>query len=108
VQADDGLAAGVADAVDVAGWGEAADVARVVVVCTDQVELVVIEILVLDALQDTDDAPGDVVVDTGGLAGSPDQAEDGEGAVGLDVQDVAGGPVGVATALVGGQDVRAG
>jgi hypothetical protein len=83
------------DAVDVAGWGEAADVARVVVAGADRVELGVVELFVLDPLQYADDAPDDVVVDAGGLTGPPDQAEDGAGAVGLGVQEVAGGRSGL-------------
>jgi hypothetical protein len=63
---------------------------------------------VLDAVQHAHDAPGDVVVDPGALAGSPDQTEDGECPVGLGVQYVAGGPAGVTAALAGGQDAGAG
>src|SRR5213079_778519 len=108
VQADGGFAAGVADAVDVTGRGEAADLARVVVSYTHRVERFVEQFFVLGALQDAHDAPGDVVVDPGALAGAPDQAEDGERAVGLGVQEMTGGPAGLAAALAGGQDAGAG
>ena len=47
------------------------------------------ELLVLDALDDAERAPGDVVVDARELAGPPDQADDRERSVGLDVQGVA-------------------
>jgi hypothetical protein len=49
-----------------------------------------------------------VVVDPGALAGSPDQAEDGERAVGFGVQEVIGGSAGLTAALVGGQDAGVG
>src|SRR4051812_13902785 len=66
VQGDGGLVADVADAVDVAGRGEGADLAgRVRVVAgLDQGRAVVgerIEILVLHAGQDAEHAPGHVV-----------------------------------------------
>ena len=68
----------------------------------------VVEVFVLDALQDACDAPGDVVMDPGALAGPPDQAENGERAVGFGVQDVTGGPAGLTAALAGGQDAGVG
>jgi hypothetical protein len=76
-------------AVDVAGRREAVDVADVVVAAADQVEVGVEEILVLDALDDAEHAPRHVVVDARELAGLPDEPDDREGAVGLDVQRVA-------------------
>ena len=54
----------------------------------DQVQLGVEEVLVLDTLDDAERAPGDVVVDPGDLPGPPDQSDDRERAVGLDVQGV--------------------
>src|SRR5215218_8745983 len=59
VDGDGGLVGGVVDAVDVAGWREAADVAGVVVALADQVEVGVEEFLVFDALDDAEHAPGD-------------------------------------------------
>ena len=47
------------------------------------------ELLVLDALDDTEDAPGHVVVDRRDLPGAPDEADDRERAVRLGVQGVA-------------------
>src|SRR5215213_1895135 len=83
-----GLIGGVAHPVDVAGWCEAADVADLVVVAADQVQVGVEQLLVLDAPDDAEDAPGDVVVDPGELAGPPDQGDDRERAVRLVVQVV--------------------
>ena len=95
-------------AVDVAGRREAADVADVVVALADHVQVGVEQLLVLDALDDAEHAPGDVVVDPRELAGSPDQGDDRERAVGLDVQRVAAVAVRRAEALRGGQHVRGG
>ena len=67
------VVARVVDAVDVAGRREAADVADVVVALADQVEVGVEELLVLDALDDAEHAPRQVVVDARHLAGPPDQ-----------------------------------
>src|SRR5882757_8740922 len=108
VQADGDLVADIADAVDVAGRREAADLAGRVVPRTNGVERFVEQFLVLDARQHAHDAPGDVVVDPGGLPGAPDQAEEGERPVGLGVQQVARDPVGLAETLVGRQDLGAG
>jgi nitrate reductase NapAB chaperone NapD len=47
---------------DVAGRREAADVADVVLVAADQVQVDVEQLLALDALDDAEDAPGQVVV----------------------------------------------
>ena len=88
VDRDRGLVGGVVHAVDVPRRREAADVADVVVALADHVEVGVEQLLVLDALDDAEDAPGDVVVDPGDLAGPPDQGDDRERAVGLDVQVV--------------------
>src|SRR5581483_7517700 len=87
---------------------EPADLARIAVPRTDEAEFVVVEFLVLDTRQDAHHAPGDVVVDPGALAGSPDQAEDGERTVGFGVQDVTGGPAGLTAALAWGQDAGVG
>ena len=95
-------------AVDVAGRREAADVADVVVAAADQVQVGVEQLLVLDALDDAERAPRDVVVDPGELAGPPDQGDDRERSVGLDVQRVAAVAVRRAEALLGGQHVRGG
>jgi hypothetical protein len=94
--------------VDVAGRREAADVADMVVALADQVQIGVEELLVLDTLDDAEHAPGDVVVDPGDLPGPPDQADDREGSVRLDVQVVGGVVVGRAEPLLGGQHVRCG
>ena len=99
---------GVVDAVDVARGREAADVADVVVALADEVEVGVEQLLVLDALDDAEHAPGQVVVDARDLAGAPDEADDRERVVGLDVQDVAAVGLGRAEALLGGQHVGAG
>src|SRR5918997_7161118 len=84
-----GLIGGVVHAVDVAGRREAADVADVVVALADQIQIGVEELLVLDTLDDAERAPGDVVVDPRDLPGPPDQGDDRERAVRLDVQGVA-------------------
>ena len=55
----------------------------------DEVEVGVEQLLVLDALDDAEHAPGQVVVDARDLSGPPDQGDDRERAVGLDVQRVA-------------------
>src|SRR4051812_42356769 len=94
VDRDRGLVAGVVHAVDVAGRREAADVADVVVALADHVEVGVEELLVLDPLDDAEHAPGDVVVDAGDLTGPPDEGDDRERSVRLDVQRVAGVLVG--------------
>src|SRR3954447_13384901 len=108
VDRDRGLLGGVVHAVDVARWSEAADVADVVVAAADHVAVGVEELLVLDAPDDTERAPRDVVVDACELAGPPDQGDDREGSVGLDVQRMAAVAVGRAQALRGGQHVRGG
>src|SRR4051812_23514285 len=108
VDRDRGRVAGVVHAVDVAGRREAADVAGPVLVAADQVQAGVEQLLVLDALDDAEDAPGDVVVDPGELAGPPDQGDDRERAVRLAVQVVGAVLVGRAEALLGGQDVGGG
>ena len=95
-------------AVDVAGRREAADVADVVLAAADQVQVGVEQLLVLDALDDSERAPRDVVVDARVLAGPPDQRDDRERSVGLDVQRVAAVAVRRAQLLLGGQDVRGG
>src|SRR5215210_1666053 len=84
----------VVHAVDVAGRREAADVAGVVVALADHVEVGVEQLLVLDALDDAEHAPGDVVVDASDLPGPPDQGDDRERSVRLDVQVVGGVVVG--------------
>src|SRR5918996_915678 len=87
---------------------EAADVADVVGAPPDQVEVGVEQLLVLDALDDSERAPRDVIVDARELAGPPDQSDDRERSVGLDVQRVADVVVRRAEALRGGQHVRGG
>src|SRR4051794_5068744 len=78
VDRDRGLLTSVEDPVDVAGRREAADVADVVVAAPDEVEVGVEQLLVLDALNDGECAPRDVIVDARELAGPPDQPDDGE------------------------------
>src|SRR3954470_24186895 len=73
VNRDRGLRGGVVHAMDVAGGREAADVADVVVALADQVEIGVEQLLVLDALDDAEDAPREVTVDPGELPGPPDE-----------------------------------
>src|SRR3954447_9989663 len=90
VARDRGLLAGVVDAVDVARRREAADIADVVVARPDRVEVGVEQLLVLDALDDAEHAPRDVVVDARELAGPPDESDDRERPVGLDVQRMTG------------------
>src|ERR1700694_3381827 len=68
----------VAHAVDVAGRRETADVADLVLIGCEQVQVGVEPLLVLDALYDAQVAPGDVVVDAGELPGPPDQGYDRE------------------------------
>src|ERR687896_1221788 len=70
--------AGVVHAVDVAGRRESADVADQVLVAADQVQVGVEQLLVLDALDDAERAPRDVVVDARELTGPPDQGDDRE------------------------------
>src|SRR5215218_1136693 len=106
VDRDRGLLGGVAHAVDVAGRRETADVADVVVALAEQVQVGVEELLVLDALDDAEGAPGDVIVDARELAGPPDETDDRERSVGLHVQGVAAVAVRRAEALLGGQHVR--
>src|SRR4051812_39028275 len=103
-----GRTGGVAHAVDVAGRREAADVADVVVALADQVQVGVEELLVLDALDDAEDAPGDVIVDARELARPPDQRDDRERAVRLDVQRMGAVAVGGAETPLRAQHVRAG
>src|SRR5439155_24110324 len=98
----------VAHAVDVAGRRETADFADLVLVAADQVQVGVEQLLLLDALDDAEHAPGDVVVDPGDLPGPPDQGDDRERSVRLDVQVVGAVVVGGAEALRGGQHVQGG
>src|SRR5215211_3005264 len=88
VDRDRGLLAGVVHAVDVPRRREAADVADLVLAAADQVQVGVEQLLVLDALDDAEDAPGYVVVDPGELPGPPDQGDDRERSVRLDLQVV--------------------
>src|SRR5262249_50722215 len=66
------------------------------------------QFLVLDALDDAEDAPADVVVNPGALAGTPDQRNDRERPVGFDVQRVREVLARVAQPLFGGEDLRTG
>src|SRR5215470_16622427 len=68
----------VAHAVDVARRRETADVADLVLIGGEQVQVGVEPLLVLDALYDAQDAPDDVVVDAGDLPGPADQGYDRE------------------------------
>src|SRR3954451_1596541 len=108
VDRDRGRVGGVVHAMDVARRCEAADVAEVVVALAEQVQVGVEELLVLDTLDDAEDTPRDVIVDARELAGPPDQRDDRERSVGLDVQRVAAVAVRRAEALRGGQHVRGG
>jgi hypothetical protein len=62
VDGDRCRAVGVVDAVDVPGGSKATDIAGVVVVDREELEVLVVQLLVLDALDDADDTPRDVVV----------------------------------------------
>jgi hypothetical protein len=108
VDRDGGDVADVADPVDVAWRRKAAYVAGIVVSYAELAELLVEQFLVFDALDDAEYAPADVVVDSGDLAGSPDQGDDGERAVRFDVQYVGAVPIRVTQLLGGGEDVRSG
>ena len=66
------------------------------------------ELLVLDALDHAEHAPGHVIVDRRHLAGAPDEADDGEAPVGLDVEHVAAVTVRIADPLLGGEDAGRG
>jgi len=81
--------AGIAHTVDVARRCEVADVADVMLAVAKEVKVGVEQLLVLDALDDGERAPGDVVVDAGGLPGPPDKPNDRERSVRLGVQRVA-------------------
>src|SRR5581483_3212862 len=86
VQRDRRARPGVAYAVDVAGRGEAADLAHVVLVDSGGHEVTGVQgeqLLALDAPQNGEHAPGQVVVDRRGLAGEPHQGDDRERAVRL-------------------------
>lgn len=56
-------------------------------------------LFVLDALDDTEHAPGDVIVDRRHLPGAPDQREDREAPVRLAVEQVAAEPFRIARAV---------
>src|SRR5450755_1754663 len=103
VHGDRDVVAPVAYPVDVARRGEPADLAEAAAVLADRVQL-----LELDALQDAEHAPGDVVVDGRHLARPPDQGDDGERAIGLGMDDVRAVAVRVALAFLRSQDLRAG
>jgi hypothetical protein len=67
------------------GRREAADIADLVLAAADRIEIGVERLLVLDTLDDAEHAPRHVVVDARHLPGPPDQSDDGERSVGLDV-----------------------
>ena len=85
VQRDGGRVTGVVHAVDVARWHQPRHVTgeRDRRAGHDQVAVggEAVARLVLRALIDADDAPGQVVVDRGGLSREPDEGDQGEGAV---------------------------
>src|SRR5271166_2942129 len=90
---DGHVVAGVANAVDVAGRGEAAHgPGRVHVAGGERERAAAVgegeDLLVLEALQDGGHAPGHVVVDHGLLPGQPDHGCDRERAVGLGVEQM--------------------
>ena len=74
---------------DVSRRREAADVADVMLAVADEVEVGIEQLFVLDALDDGEGTPGDVVVDSGDLPRPPDQPDDRERSVRLGVQRVA-------------------
>jgi hypothetical protein len=95
---------------DVAGRRETAHLARLVDVRSglDEDTLLLVQaekLLVLDALDDAEHAPRDVVVNLGHLPGPPDQRDDREGSVGVRVEDVAAKSVRVAAPLLQGEHV---
>src|SRR5690348_4496510 len=85
--------AGVADAVDVAGWRESAHGPGRVDVAGGEPERATAvgqreDLLVLAPLKDTRNAPGHVIMDHRLLPGHPDHDRDREAAVGFGVQQV--------------------
>jgi hypothetical protein len=78
VDRDGGGTGCVVNAVYVTGRGETADIADVIVVAAQLVEIRVEQLLMLHALDDAHDAPGDMVVDTSELSGSPHHRDDRE------------------------------
>jgi hypothetical protein len=74
VQRDGGDGANIANPVDVAGRRKSLDVAGVVGVLADPAQPRVESLFMLDAGDDGERAPGDVVMDAGCLAGPPPKA----------------------------------
>src|SRR3954470_20054625 len=99
------LIAGVVDAVDITGRGEAIDVAHQAVARADEGEVGVVDVLVLDSLDDTEHAPRRVIVDARQLTGPPHDRGYRKGAVALDVERVAGRAVRRAEPLLGAEDL---
>ena len=73
-----------------------------------EVEVAVEQLFVLDALDDAEHTPRQVVVDACHLSGPPDHGDDRERTPGLDVQRVAAVAVWRSEALLGGQHIGAG
>src|SRR4051794_2940381 len=107
VDGDRGRAADVADPVDVSRRREPADLAGMIGALTYSREVRIKQLLVLDALNDAEDAPGQVVVDARDLAGPPNESDDGERTVWLDVQRVALKALRIAAALLGREHLGA-
>ena len=98
---------------DVARRGEPADLSGSVraVPVRDEALCLLVErekLLVLDPLHDTERAPRHVIVDPGHLPRPPDQRDDREGAVGLDMKHMASVPPRVTGALLVAQHGRRG
>jgi hypothetical protein len=97
--------------VDVAGWREAAHVSGPVDAASRLHETLVRlveheELLVLEALDHAEDAPGEVVVNGRRLPRTPDESEDREGTVRLRVEHVAHVAFLIPGPLLLGEDVR--
>src|SRR5262249_17781080 len=109
VDRDRGAVADVADPMNVSRRREAADVAGLVGTAPspDEARAAIVEpeqLLVLRALNDSEHAPRDVIVDRRRLPGPPDEGDDREGAVGLGVDHVAPVAVRVPGPLPGRED----
>src|SRR5262245_34559182 len=101
----------IADTVDVSGRGEAAHVAGPVraLACFNQTVVGLVErekLFILNALDDSEDAPGHVVVNRCHLPGAPHERDDGEGAVSLRMEHMTSEPRFVSQSLLGREEIR--
>jgi hypothetical protein len=107
---DRGVIAHVTDAVNVARWREAVHVSGSVRTGSrlDEASSLLVEceeLLVLDALNDSEHAPRHVVVNRRHLSRPPDQRHDREASVGLGVERVAAVALRVTDPLLGGEHI---